>query len=179
MILIEKSAKNDRILVFWTGLEGKMRLFREISAILLGAVLCFAASSAAFATAASIVGNWQTIDHKTDRPSSIIQIWEYKGKFFGKVAKIYSENGHKITDRCARCKGALRNKRILGLVIIADMVFNKGMYTGGRILDPINGKIYHCRAKVTSDGRRLMLRGYIGIPLLGRTDTWIRVPNHS
>jgi len=156
-----------------------MSLFRKISVILLGGMFCLAATGAGFASAAAIIGDWQTIDHKTDRPSSIIQIWEYKGKFFGKVAKIYPENGHKITDRCMHCKNRLRNKPILGLVIIAGMTFKNGQYAGGRILDPSSGKVYHCQAKVVEDGRRLKLRGYIGFPLLGRTDTWLKVSNHS
>lgn len=177
MILIAKSLEDDRILGFLMDVEGKMGLFRKISAMVLGGALCLAAAGAVCAGTASIIGNWRTIDHKTNRPSSIIRVWQHDGKFFGKVVKIYLENGHKTTDHCVRCTGPLRNKRVLGLTIIADMVFDKGMYGGGKILDPTTGRRYHCRMKVTADGRRLKLRGYFGIPLLGRTDIWFRAPN--
>jgi uncharacterized protein (DUF2147 family) len=47
-------------------------------------------------------------------------------------------------------------------------------YSGGTILDPNNGKVYQSKATLTDDGKQLKLRGYIGMPLLGRTQTWLR-----
>lgn len=130
------------------------------------------------ANSKAAVGDWQTIDHKTNRPSSIIRIWKSRGRYFGKVAKIYPENGHKVTDRCVNCKGALHNKRNLGMTIMRDMLYRNGQYGGGKILDPRSGKYYHCVMTVVDQGRKLHLRGYIGIPLFGETDTWLRVPHH-
>jgi uncharacterized protein (DUF2147 family) len=52
---------------------------------------------------------------------------------------------------------------------------DKGSWVGGDILDPNNGKVYKVRLKLTDAGKKLDVRGYIGTPLLGRTQTWLRV----
>ena len=52
---------------------------------------------------------------------------------------------------------------------------DKGLWDGGEILDPNNGKVYKVRLKPVDGGARLEVRGYIGAPLLGRTQTWTRV----
>ena len=80
---------------------------------------------------------------------------------------------HLVSDRCVKCQGALHNKPILGLVIMKNMKWQGNKYTGGTILDPNKGKSYHLHMHVV-DGNKLKLRGYIGFPLLGRTQTWLR-----
>lgn len=133
-------------------------------------------SSVIYAKRLTVNGDWQTIDHQTNRPSSIIRIWEQDGKYYGKVVKSYRENGHKPTDRCEACKGKLHNRRILGMTILSNFVErNPGKYVNGRVLDPTSGKTYHCRMTLVDNGQRLKVRGYIGFPLLGRTDVWRRV----
>ena len=47
----------------------------------------------------------------------------------------------------------------------------------GYIIDPKNGEIYHCKMTIDPDGNTLQVRGYIGIPLFGRTQTWTRITN--
>lgn len=121
-----------------------------------------------------ILGNWQTIDADTHKPSSLIYIWKHNGKYFGKIAKIYKEHGHKTTDRCVKCTGFRHNKPMLGLEIIRHMVAESGHWGDGLILDPRNGKEYHARMWLENGGRELHVRGYIGIPLFGRTDVWYR-----
>jgi uncharacterized protein (DUF2147 family) len=49
-----------------------------------------------------------------------------------------------------------------------------GEWTGGAVLDPKNGKIYNAKLKLIDGGRKLEVRGYIGMPLLGRTEIWLR-----
>jgi len=110
----------------------------------LGAFALLFATTISLAASHSLVGRWQTKDKRTHQASSVIQIWKSKGKYFGKVAKIYPVNGAKTTDICKKCRGALHNKPMLGLPIIKDMVLQKGKYVGGKILDPRNGKEYHC-----------------------------------
>lgn len=56
----------------------------------------------------------------------------------------------------------------------AGMKKDGSEYNGGQILDPANDKVYRSKLSVTDGGRRLNVRGYIGIPMLGRTQTWIR-----
>lgn len=124
------------------------------------------------------VGFWAAVDDKTNKVSSIIQIWRNPKDltYYGKIYKIFGENGHKATDRCESCKGNEHAKPMLNMVIIQHMRFAKGMYIDGRILDPRDGSEYHARMKVTENGQLLKLRGYIGIPLFGRTAQWQRAP---
>jgi uncharacterized protein (DUF2147 family) len=71
----------------------------------------------------------------------------------------------------------LRNRTILGLEVLRGLKLSDAeqrMWTGGTIYDPTNGKTYMCNLKMEGD-HQLHLRGYLGIPLLGRTTTWIRV----
>ena len=52
---------------------------------------------------------------------------------------------------------------------------DKAVWDGGDILDPNNGKVYRVRLKPIDGGGKLEVRGYIGTPMLGRSQTWIRV----
>jgi len=127
----------------------------------------------------SAVGYWQTRDKKTNNPSGVVRVYYRKGMFYGKIIRIYRQNGHLPTDRCVKCTGANKNKRILGILTIRDMVYQNGVYRNGRVLDPNNGKEYHARMWVTDNGQQLKLRGYIGIPLFGRTAVWHRIPRNK
>jgi len=117
-------------------------------------------------------GTWQAIDDKDGEPSSYIEIYEENGKLHGKIAKILEDVGDDVV--CDLCEGNKKDQPILGLEIIWDMkAKGKSTYKGGRILDPENGKTYKCRIKLVDDV--LEVRGYIGIPALGRTQKWYRV----
>src|SRR3990167_4830634 len=110
-----------------------------------------------YANLMSIVGQWQTVDHETNKPSSLIRIWENHGKYFGEIAKTYSENPHQSISRCRRCRGNLHNKPILGMVIIRDLIAKADKYVDGEILDPRSGKYYRCQMTVAdrSEERRV------------------------
>lgn len=123
----------------------------------------------------SINGYWQTYNDKTGKPAGIMKIWQYRGKFYGKLIKIYGYNPNNSQLRCARCRGKRRNRPSLCLTILRGLVFSKGKYRNGRILDPRNGKEYRINIKVIKGGRALELRGYVGLPLLGRTMIWPRM----
>lgn len=128
----------------------------------------------------SAVGFWVTKDAKTNQDSSIVQIWQDKTnhRYYGKIYKIFPENGHKVSDVCVACKGKQQGQPMLGLQIIRDMVFSDGQYHDGHILDPRDGKEYHAKMTVVDDGEKLKLRGYIGLPLFGKTTEWARAPKN-
>lgn len=119
----------------------------------------------------SIFGKWKTIDDITGKEKGIVEIFEHKGKIFGKIIEIFEADKKHL--KCEKCDGEDKSKPLLGLNIIKGLIKKDGVYEGGKIVDPKNGKSYHC--KITLDGKdKLIVRGYIGIPLFGRSQTWIR-----
>ena len=73
---------------------------------------------------------------------------------------------------------ARKDQPVQGMVILRDIkqdALDKGLWVGGDILDPNDGKVYKVQLKPVDGGKKLDVRGYIGTPLLGRTQTWIRV----
>ena len=119
----------------------------------------------------TIFGKWKTIDDESWKEKGVVEIYEHKGKVYGKIIEIFEQNKKHL--KCEKCDGDDKNKPILGLVIIKGLTKNEAIYDGGKIVDPKNGKRYHC--KITLDGKdKLIVRGYIGIPLFGRSQTWIR-----
>jgi uncharacterized protein (DUF2147 family) len=119
----------------------------------------------------SIFGKWKTIDDLNGKEKGIVEIFEYKGKVYGRIIEIFEADKKHL--KCEKCQGEDHNKPILGLNIIKGMTKNGDVYDGGKIIDPKNGKSYHC--KITLEGKdKLIVRGYIGISLFGRSQTWIR-----
>lgn len=113
-----------------------------------------------------------SIDDEDGRPKSHIAITEDSGKLTGKVVKLL--DGASIS-KCDKCSGAKKGQPILDMVILWDLSEkSKSEATGGTILDPANGKEYSCKIKL-KDANTLEVRGYIGTPLLGRSQTWYRV----
>jgi len=131
-------------------------------------------SSLAFAE--DITGLWQTIDDKTGAPKGQVEIRkEANGTFVGKVTKITPRTGYTPKEICVDCPAPYTNKPILGLDTLTGLKHSSGNnYTGGRILDPNTGKIYSMKAKLSANGKRLHLRGYVGVSVLGRNQIWIR-----
>jgi len=73
------------------------------------------------------------------------------------------------------CPAPYTNKPILGLDVMTGLKHGEGLnYVNGRILDPNTGKVYSMKAKLSSNGKRLHLRGYVGVSVLGRNQIWIR-----
>lgn len=119
----------------------------------------------------TVTGKWKTIDDETGKEKGIVEIFELKGKLYGKIIEIFEHDKKHL--KCEKCDDEDKNKPILGLTIIKGLIKNGSGYDSGRITDPKNGKSYHC--KMTLDGKdKLIVRGYIGISLFGRSQTWIR-----
>lgn len=138
------------------------------------AVLTVMLASNAFAQATSPVGRWTTIDDETKKPKSVIAIWEENGKLFGKIEKLFLEPNEKQDPVCDKCQGDLKDKPILGMTILRDLKKDDDEWTGGTVLDPANGKTYKCKIAVEDGGKKLKVRGYVGLSLLGRTQHWVR-----
>ncbi|CAB3773673.1 DUF2147 domain-containing protein [Paraburkholderia humisilvae] len=131
-------------------------------------------STAAFAQSDSPVGTWQTIDDHTHQPKALVQITQDEnGVLSGKVIKSLNPN-EPPGRRCTECTDARKDQLILGMTIIDDMKKDGDVWDGGQILDPENGKLYKCKMHTEDGGQKLVVRGYIGVSLLGRSQTWIR-----
>ncbi len=141
---------------------------------LMSALLLSAMTSFAFAE--DITGLWQTIDDKTGAPKGQVEIRkEANGTYVGKIVKITPRAGYTPKTTCVDCPAPYTNKPILGLDVLTGLKHSEGNnYSKGRILDPNSGKVYSMKAKLSSNGNRLTLRGYVGVSVLGRTQIWLR-----
>lgn len=129
--------------------------------------------------AQDIAGTWQTVDDVTGAPKGQVEIIkEADGTYIGKVIKITPRTGYTPKEFCTGCPAPYTNKPILGLNIITKLKYKKDLsYAGGKILDPNTGRMYSLAAKLSNNGQRLHLRGYVGVSALGRSQIWIRVNN--
>lgn len=122
------------------------------------------------------IGYWKTIDDNTGKPKSIIQIWKAENNILmGKVIKIFPKNGDNPNKLCTACKGDNKNQPIIGMVILSNLKAHQNRWGSGHILDPENGKTYNCSLKLAENGKKLSVHGYLGLPLLGRSQMWERV----
>ena len=124
--------------------------------------------------AGSPVGTWRSIDDKTKLERSIIRITEENGELKGVVEKVFDQPGDDPAHLCKDCKGERKDKPIVGMTILSGMKKEGDAWAGGEILDPKNGKTYRCKMTLSEDGKSLKVRGFIGISLIGRTQTWHR-----
>jgi len=133
-------------------------------------------ASGLVAAADSPAGTWRTIDDKTKKERSIIRITEENGEFKGVVEQLFDQPDDDPSHLCKECKGERKDKPIIGMTILWGLKKNGDTWAGGEILDPKNGKIYRCKMTLSKDGNSLDVRGFIGISLIGRTQTWLREP---
>ena len=136
--------------------------------------LLLAAAGAAMAQATP-AGLWKTIDDDTKAEKSLVRITDAGGIYTGKVEKILTD---KTDAKCTECTDERKGQPVQGMTILRDIkpdAHDKNTWVGGDILDPNNGKVYKVRIKTADGGKKLEVRGYIGTPMLGRTQTWMRV----
>jgi uncharacterized protein (DUF2147 family) len=118
-----------------------------------------------------MVGKWKTVDDKTGKVVSDVQLYEQGGKLFGKITGLTEPNNKQGKPKtCTACKGTDKDKPIIGLVIVKDLGPDGDRYKGGTILDPEDGKIY--KAEVWAEDGKLKVRGYLG-PFY-KTQTWLK-----
>jgi uncharacterized protein (DUF2147 family) len=123
---------------------------------------------------AAITGDWQLLDERSGALLSVVRIQVEKGLASGHVISV-STNGEAVPEpRCERCTGELENRPMVGLPIVKDLRLDRGAWRGGTILDPASGRLYDCLARLREDGKVLELRGYLGMPMFGRTLRWHR-----
>ncbi len=143
------------------------------------AVACLLGGAAlpTFAQATSPAGLWKTIDHWSKQEKSLVRIVETDGVYTGIVEQILDPGAPKDAV-CKACRDERKDQPIVGMTImrkVKQSEDDKAVFGGGDILDPSNGKVYRVELKVLEDGSKLDVRGYFGAPMLGRSQTWIRL----
>lgn len=118
------------------------------------------------------VGRWTTTDDNTGKDRSIVVVTERDGKLYGHIEKLILDAGEDPAPKCDKCPDEKKDQPVIGLEILWGLKKDGDEWSGGKILDPENGKSYKCWIQVIDDGRRLKVRGYVGISLLGRTQYW-------
>ena len=143
-----------------------------IKSITFFALLCGALFSAQASD--SPVGLWRTIDDKTGKEKSLVRIVEANGELRATIEKLFREPHEEPNPNCDKCPGERKNKPVLGMMIMTGLKKAGSEFEGGEILDPANGKIYRVKMWTAEGGKKLNVRGFIGVSLLGRTQVWIR-----
>lgn len=141
--------------------------------------LCWSAVLLAGASQAQMtpVGVWHTIDDATGQPKGEVRISQNAAGALSGVVERSLAPTPASEPLCTLCTDDRKGQPKIGMEIIrgARKSEGKDMWEGGKILDPENGKEYSLRLTPIDGGRKLDVRGYIGAPLLGRTQTWVRV----
>jgi len=140
------------------------------AAWLLGALISLGPVVQAQATP---VGLWNTISDKDGKPEAVVEIREVNGQLSAVVRELLVEADPQDSI-CGKCTDDRKGQRVIGMEILRHMHRDGDEWTGGEILDPENGKTYHATLKLADGGQKLLVRGYIGLPIFGRSQTWVR-----
>lgn len=128
-------------------------------------------SSPAQATA---TGLWTTVSDRDGKPEAVVEIREVNGELVG-VVRALLVAADRDDSICTKCQGDRRGRPIVGMEIVRHMrPDGNGSFSGGEILDPENGKTYRANMKLVDRGQKLIVRGYIGFSIFGRSQTWSR-----
>jgi uncharacterized protein (DUF2147 family) len=146
----------------------------------VAALLPLVAPGSAVSADLTPAGLWQAVDDDTKQPTGWFLISDHDGAYNGIIAKMFLKPGEDPNAVCDQCKDDRHDHPWLGLELIRGMrPDGEDKYAGGTILDPRDGKIYKATMKVTPDGQTLVVRGYIGIELLGQNQYWTRLPDSA
>ena len=120
------------------------------------------------------VGLWKNIDDVTGKSKALIRITETNGVLSGKIERLFRDPSEDQNPKCIKCEGANKDQPVLGMTIIVGLKKDGDIYNGGTILDPDNGNVYKSKLVLEDGGKKLTVRGYIGIPWIGRSQVWVR-----
>ncbi|MGJ7915662.1 DUF2147 domain-containing protein [Massilia sp. LXY-6] len=150
-----------------------MRTLIKVS-LLVPVLAAALAAPAAWAQEGSPVGLWKTIDDSSGKPTALIRITENHGELQGKIEKLFRAPDEDQNPKCLPCTDARKDQPIIGMTIVSGLKKTGDEYAGGEILDPKNGKVYKSKLMVREGGKKVEVRGYVGMPMFGRSQVWLR-----
>jgi uncharacterized protein (DUF2147 family) len=117
-------------------------------------------------------GYWTTIDDDGKTKKAVVLIEAEGDKLAGKLVHVFDPT--KRNEKCDKCEGPLHNAPIVGLRFMWNLRQDGNEWSGGSVIDPTSGKTYRCFIEPIDGGKRLKVRGYLGLSLLGRTQYWVK-----
>lgn len=146
---------------------------RQSVGLLLSSVLLTHPVAADPAGPVDVSGLWAVLDD--GKPSgAVMRLTIVEGRLVGFIEK--TAPSIQPDARCDACPEPLKGRPLVGLEIMSiPRPEGNGSWSGGKIVDPRSGDIYRCRLTVESTNT-IVVRGYIGIPLFGASQTWRRLP---
>ena len=154
-----------------------------ISRVAIVGVALWAALAVTSATAQgqepTAAGHWEKVD-ASGRPEAWFRISECGGVYVGQIVKVFPKPGEDPSQwRCTKCTGEQKDAPVVGITFIKGMQRKGLTYENGTLLDPRDGSIYSGRMELSPDGKQLTVRGYLGISLFGKSETWRRLPDNA
>jgi uncharacterized protein (DUF2147 family) len=152
----------------------------KLSSTLALALLAAAIPGARADAPTTADGFWE-VQYDDGKPQGWFLVSHKGDVYYARLVKGFAKEGDdtKPDPICHKCSGEKKGARIMGLTLFWGLKRDGLVYTGGSVMDPRDGSVYHAKMTLSDDGQELAVRGYLGIEMLGKTQTWHRLPNDA